>query len=181
IPDNLVWLHGFFKTAAVSTVDGGFLYIVGIVYHAVFSVFRISVYVNIVIGAEPAEQCLLIGRAPEDRAVEDPAVFKAVRKSADINGAAFSESVDRHLHFFVSLDEDLGMFQCVDVLFSLSKVNVTGHILKDKVRVFLPVVLVIAERKAVFFLHAEDIGKLEEMSLVLVAGRLSHADDSAAF
>ena len=48
------------------------------------------------------------------------------------------------------------------------------------VRVFFPVVLVVVEGEAVFFLHAQHACKLENVALIRVTGRLTHADKTAA-
>ena len=47
--------------------------------------------------------------------------------------------------------------------------------------VALPVVLIVAQGKASLLLHAENIGKLEEMAVGLMSTGLSHTDDTAAF
>ena len=44
----------------------------------------------------------------------------------------------------------------------------------------LPVIFVVAQGESVLLLNAEDIGELEEMALILMAGRLADADDSSA-
>lgn len=48
------------------------------------------------------------------------------------------------------------------------------------VGVLLPVVFVVVEGEAVFFLHAQHAGKLENVALIRVTGRLTHADKAAA-
>ena len=50
----------------------------------------------------------------------------------------------------------------------------------EMVRVFFPVVLVVVEGEAVFFLHAQHACKLENVALIRVTGRLAHADKAAA-
>ena len=47
--------------------------------------------------------------------------------------------------------------------------------------VAVPVVFVVAQGKATFLLHAEHVGKLEEMAVCLVGAGLADADDAAAF
>ena len=49
IPDNLVLIQIQLKAFSVSFVDNGALRLVGIVYHAVFAVFGISMNVHIVV------------------------------------------------------------------------------------------------------------------------------------
>ena len=69
----------------------------------------------------------------------------------------------------------------VDVLFALAKVHGLVGVLQDKVvGVLLPVVFVVVEGEAVFFLHAQHGGKLENVALIRVTGRLTHADKAAA-
>ena len=55
-------------------------------------------------------QVLLVSGTPEDGAVEQAAVLKAVGKAADIDGAPISEGMDRKLHFFFTFDQHFSAF-----------------------------------------------------------------------
>ncbi len=102
--------------------------------------------------------------------IQHTAVFKGIRKAGDINAAAAAKGVDCHLNLFILLDQNLGVFEGVDVFLPLTEVYSFSHIGQNKVfGVLLPVVFVVAQGKAGLFLHAQDIGQLEVMSLVLVA------------
>ena len=126
-------------------------------------------------------QLLLAVGTPQDSTVKGAAVGKAVRHTADVHGTALAEVVCCHLHFFVSLHQHFGAFQRINVLLALAKVDGLVGVFQDEVvRVFFPVVLVVVEGEAVFFLHAQHAGKLENVPLIGVAGGLTHADEAAA-
>ena len=92
-----------------SIVDNGALRLISIVHHAVLSAFRISVDIHIIVGGKPPAQLLLISRAPENCAVQKPAVLKAVGKSADIDSPALAEAVYRKLHLLFPFHKDRGL------------------------------------------------------------------------
>ena len=48
------------------------------------------------------------------------------------------------------------------------------------VRVLVPIVFIVVEGEAVFFLHAQHAGQLENVALIGMAGGLTHADEAAA-
>ena len=170
-----------FEAASVAFVYNGILWLVGIVYDAVFAVLYIGVDFYIVVCGIPAVQFFLCGCGPEDCTVEDTAVLETVWKSADIDTAALSEGSDCHLHFLVFLDQDLGSVKCIDVLFAFAEINVSVTVCQDKViSVFFPVVFVFVQVEAVFFFYSKHIVKLEIMSLPLVSCRFADSDETAA-
>ena len=120
--------------------------------------------------------------APQDGTIKNPAVFKAVWQSGNIDAPAMAKVMNRHLDFLVPLNQNLRIIaQGVDVLAALPKVHRLCAVLKDKViRMLLPVILVIIQSETGFLFHAQDGGQLEIMALVLVAGRFSHTDKAAA-
>ena len=71
-----------FEAASVAFVYNGILWLVGIVYDAVFAVLYIGVDFYIVVCGIPAVQFFLCGCGPEDCTVEDTAVLETVWKSA---------------------------------------------------------------------------------------------------
>ena len=67
-----------FEAASVAFVYNGILWLVGIVYDAVFAVLYIGVDFYIVVCGIPAVQFFLCGCGPEDCTVEDTAVLETV-------------------------------------------------------------------------------------------------------
>ena len=47
--------------------------------------------------------------SPQNTAVQNPAVFKAVGQTADVNAAPFSKLIDSHLHLPVALHQNLSI------------------------------------------------------------------------
>ena len=126
-------------------------------------------------------QLFFIVSGPQDCTVQNTAVFKAVRQTADINAAAFAELVDGHLYFFLALHENLSTLKGIDRLFALAEIDLFRGVGQDKmIFVLIPVVLVVVEREAGFFLYAHHAGQLQVTALVLVASRLTNADEAAA-
>ena len=83
-------------------------------------------------------------RAPEDRAVQQPRVVKAIWQTAQVYGTAFAKVVDRHLHFLVPAVKHRRAGQGVHVFLALAKVDFFFDIGRNKV--FLggrPVILVV--------------------------------------
>ena len=61
-----------------------------IVDHAEPAIFHIGMYFHIEVGTEPLMQILLSVGTPQNTAVQNTAVLKAVRQTADINTAPLS-------------------------------------------------------------------------------------------
>ena len=61
--------------------------VVGVVHHAVFSVLRIGVHLDTVIFREPRMQHRLGMAAPQNCAVQESCVFKAVRQAGQVDCA----------------------------------------------------------------------------------------------
>ena len=79
IPLDLVGIQMQSKAAAVCSVNGGVLRLVGVVHYTILAVLDVGVNFYIIIGAEPCMQFLLAVGAPQDSAVQGAAVGKAVR------------------------------------------------------------------------------------------------------
>ena len=103
IPADLIGRQIQGDAAAVSCVDCGALRLVGIVHNTILSILHIDMDFHIEVGAVPFVQVFLIVGSPNNAAVQNAAVFKAVRQTADIHGTALTELVDRHLHLLVLL------------------------------------------------------------------------------
>ena len=78
IPFNLVCLHLQRKTAAITTINHSFLAGICIVDHAEPAIFHIGMYFHIEVGTEPLMQILLSVGTPQNTAVQNTAVLKAV-------------------------------------------------------------------------------------------------------
>ena len=166
---------------AIGGINGGVLRLVGVVHHTILAVLDVGMDFHIIIGAEPSMQLVLAVGTPQDGTVKGAAVGKVVRHTADVHGTALTEVVRRHLHFLVPLHQNLGAFQRIDVLLALAEVDGLVGILQNKVvRVFFPIVLVVVEGETVFFFHAQNAGKLEDVALIRVTGRLTRTDEAAA-
>lgn len=169
------------EAAAVAGVNGRVLRFVGVVDHAVLAVLNVGMDFHIVVRAEPFVQVDFIVGSPQDGAVQHAVVHKTVRQTADIHAAPLAVLVRSHLDFLVTLNQNLGAFQCEDALLALAKVHVVvGAVGQNKVvAVFIPVVLVVIQGEACFLLHAERRGQLQIASLILVTARFADTDQAA--
>ena len=165
--------------AAISGIDLCLLRFIGIVDHAVFSVCHIGVDFDMVVGGKPAVEVLFISRTPQNRPVKQSVVFKGERQPADVDRAPCAKFMYRKINVISRLRQDLCPVKRIDILLSLAKINVCACVFGDKMRVYVFVVFVISKRKSAFLLHAKHIGKLEEMTVCLMRGRLSDSDESA--
>ena len=92
----------------------------------------------------PAMQDVLTVGTPQNTAVQNPAVFKAVGQTTDVNAAPFSKRIDSHLHLPVTLYQNLSVGIGIHVFLAFAKIHRLCDILQNKMlRMLLPVVLVI--------------------------------------
>ena len=167
--------------AAGIGVDGGVLGLVGVVDHAVLAVGHEGVDFHIVVGGEPLVQDLFTVGSPQDGAVQNAAVLEGIGQAGNVDAAALAESVCRHLDFLVTLHQNVGAFVGLDALLALAEVHFTGYVCQDEmVGIGVPIILVVVQGEAGFLLHAQHLGQLEEVTLILVAGGLADADEAAA-
>lgn len=136
-------------------------------------------YIYIIICTEPSVQLIFAVCAPKHCTVKYTAVLEAVRKSADINSASFSEFVYCHLYFFFFLHKDRCTRKSINILLAFSEIYFF-RIFQNEVFMLIPVVFVVSECEARFFLYTEYVSKLEEMSLILMTGRFADTDNSSA-
>lgn len=78
IPADLVRVEVDVEGAAVATVDGSGLRLVGVVDDAVLAVLDVGVDLDVVVRAEPAVELILAGGGPKHGAVEDAVVLEGV-------------------------------------------------------------------------------------------------------
>ena len=123
IPLNFVCFHMKFKAAAIASVNHRILWLIGIIYHTVFAVLHVCMNFHIVVCGIPAVQLLLCRGRPENCTVKHTAVLKAVRQSADVNAAAFSEGLHRHLYFLVFLDQNAGFRKRKNILLAFPEIH----------------------------------------------------------
>ena len=180
IPLDLVGFQMEVKAGGIGE-DGGVLGNIGVVDHAVFAVGYESVDFHIVVGGVPLMQDLFTVGSPQNGAVQHTAVFEGVRQTGDVDAAAVAEAVHSHLDFLVLLNQNVGAFVSIDALLAFAEVHLTGNIFQDEVAgLFFPVVLVVVQGEAGFLLNAQNLGQLQEMALILVAGGLTDTDETAA-
>ena len=144
IPFNLVCLHLQRKTAAITTINHSFLAGICIIDHAEPAIFHIGMYFHIEVGTEPLMQILLSVGTPQNTAVQNTAVLKAVRQTADINTAPLSKLMDSHLHFLLPLYQNFRVLVSEDVLFTLTKVHwLRGICQNEVIGMLLPVIFIV--------------------------------------
>ncbi len=98
---------------------------------------------HVIVGGIPAVQLFLGRSRPQHRTVKHTAVLKAIRQSADVNAAAFSKGLHRHLYLLVLLDQDGSFRKCKNVLLALAEIHSSVCVCKDKViLMFFPVVFI---------------------------------------
>ena len=94
IPLNFVCFYMKFKAAAIASVNHRILWLIGIIYHTVFAVFHVCMNFHVIVCGIPAVQLLLLQRQTRElHGKSITAVLKAVRQSADVDAAAFSEGI----------------------------------------------------------------------------------------
>ena len=146
------------ETGSVSPVNGGFLRLIGIVYNTELAVFYICMNFYIVVGAEPFVQVVLIMGTPQNRTVQQTAVFKAVWKSAHVYGAALSKLIYCQVDTFACFNQHFCAFQSVHILLVFAKINGSLAVFGNKVAVGIPVVLVVSKSKASLFFNTKYVG-----------------------
>src|SRR5699024_10383930 len=106
---------------------------------------------HIVVGAEPFVQLALIVGCPQDGAVQETAVLKAVGKSADVDAASLAKVIDSQLYFFVILLQDRSSLVSVNIFLSFTEIDVAFAVLCDEMLVLIPVIFVHIQSKAILF------------------------------
>ena len=168
IPLDLVCIQMQVKAVAISRINCGVLRLVSVVHNAILAIFDISMDFHIVVGTEPSVQFILAVGTPQDSAVKGAAVGKTVRHTADVYGTSLAEIMRRHLHFLIPLHQHFRAFQGINVLLSLSEVDGLVSILQDEmIRMLFPVVLVVVQGKAIFFLKEQKNGNMERCTLYI--------------
>ena len=167
IPSDFIGIQMQVKAVAIRRINCGILRLVSVVHNAILAIFDISMDFHIVVGTEPSVQFILAVGTPQDGSVKGAAVGKTIRYTADVYGTSLAEIMRRHLHFLIPLHQHFRAFQGINVLLSLTEVDGFVSILQDEmIRMLFPVVLVVVEGKAIFFLHAQHAGKLENVALI---------------
>ena len=125
IPFNFICVQMKFKTASISTVYNSILWLICIIYHTVFAVCHIRMYIHIEVFRVPFSQVLLRHGAATLRFGGEFVLFsKAVWKTADINATSFSKLMHCHLNFFVTLNQNLCIFACKHALLAFTEIHI---------------------------------------------------------
>ena len=179
------WLRGF----SVGECDFGLLGLAGVVDHDELSGFGEIRTLRLHIGGVPNGPLRLLRRGPEERAVQQAGVLEGELETAEINGAAFAESMRGDARRVVAFGEYLCVrtehIDAVDVLAEIERGvgrRIGGdEMLADCALGFRELVFAVGEAFAAIAIETENLCEFEELAGLRERAGLADANETAAF